>query len=143
MTESFPMDAPSSLSRVLLCDDEVHIVKAAAIKFLKAGYEVLTAENGQAAWEMIQRQIPDAVIVDYQMPFMNGLQLCKLLREYPPTADIPVFLLTAMGFEPEVQNAHRDLKINQVILKPFSPRELLQAVERGIAERQAGVSRRG
>lgn len=128
--------------RVLLCDDEVHIIKAASIKFLRAGFEVETAENGQAAWELIQQRTPDALVVDYQMPFMNGLQLCKLLREYPPTLDIPIILLTAMGLEPEVQSAPQNLRINQVILKPFSPRELLQAVEQGIANRAAITPRR-
>ncbi len=132
-----------TLPRILLCDDEVHIVKAASIKFLRAGFEVDTAENGQAAWELIQKRTPDAVVVDYQMPYLNGLQLCKLIREYPPTADIPVFLLTAMGLEPEVQSAPQDLRIDRVILKPFSPRDLLQSVEQGIAARQAGIVRRG
>lgn len=137
------MDLQNSLPRVLLCDDEVHIVKAASIKFLRAGFEVDTAENGQAAWELIQKRAPDAVVVDYQMPYMNGLQLCKLLREYPPTVDIPIILLTAMGLEPEVQSAPQDLRIDRVILKPFSPRELLRSIEQGIAERNAGLYRRG
>jgi CheY-like chemotaxis protein len=137
------MDLQNSLPRVLLCDDEVHIVKAASIKFLRAGFEVDTAENGQAAWELIQKRAPDAVVVDYQMPYMNGLQLCKLLREYPPTVDIPIILLTAMGLEPEVQSAPQNLRIDRVILKPFSPRELLRSIEQGIAERNAGLYRRG
>lgn len=136
------MDIQNTLPRVLLCDDEVHIVKAASIKFLRAGFEVDTAENGQVAWEMIQKRAPDAVIVDYQMPYLNGLQLCKLIRDNPPTADIPVFLLTAMGLEPEVQSAPQDLHIDRVILKPFSPRELLQSVEQAIAARNAGLPRR-
>ncbi|MCA9097074.1 MAG: response regulator [Planctomycetaceae bacterium] len=136
------MDTQNTLPRVLLCDDEVHIVKAASIKFLRAGFEVETAENGQVAWEMIQKRAPDAVVADYQMPYLNGLQLCKLIRDNPPTADIPVFLLTAMGLEPEVQSAPQDLRIDSVILKPFSPRELLRSVEQGIAARNAGLPRR-
>ncbi len=61
--------------RILLCDDEIHILRAAEFKLKKAGYDVRIASDGQEAWEAIQRQKPDILITDCQMPRLDGLGL--------------------------------------------------------------------
>ena len=61
--------------RILLCDDEVHILRAAEFKLKRAGYDVQTASDGQEAWEHIQAQPPDILITDCQMPRLDGLGL--------------------------------------------------------------------
>jgi two-component system, OmpR family, alkaline phosphatase synthesis response regulator PhoP len=115
--------------RILLCDDEVHILRAAEFKLKKAGYEVQTACNGQEAWEMIQKQMPDILITDCQMPQMNGLQLVRTLRSHSDTADLPIFILTAKGYELSREELISQWNVMDVIAKPFSPRELLQKVQ--------------
>ena len=71
--------------RVLICDDELHIVKPLALKFRKAGYEVVTAEHGEDAWTVIQQQTPDLLISDILMPELDGFGLVSRIRDHEPT----------------------------------------------------------
>ena len=71
--------------RVLLCDDEIQIIRAAEFKIKRAGYDVAIAGDGQEGWEMIQQQRPDIVVTDCQMPHLDGMGLIKKLREDPDT----------------------------------------------------------
>jgi two-component system alkaline phosphatase synthesis response regulator PhoP len=114
--------------RILLCDDEIHILRAAEFKLKKAGYDVQITADGEEGWEAIQKQKPDLVITDCQMPRLSGLELVRRIRDKPETADIPVFMLTAKGYELSQELLVNDLHVLQVIAKPFSPRELLQDV---------------
>jgi two-component system alkaline phosphatase synthesis response regulator PhoP len=115
--------------RILLCDDEIHITRAAHMKLSRAGFDVEMASDGQAGWEAIQRQMPSLLVTDFQMPRLDGLELCRRLREYPPTRELPVILLTAKGYEYDWDQISRELSLTKVIAKPFSPRELLQTVQ--------------
>lgn len=115
--------------RILLCDDEIHILRAAEFKLKRAGYDVEIAGDGQEGWEAIQRQKPDMLITDCQMPRLDGLGLVARVRENPETADLPIFMLTAKGFELSHENLAEKWNVMAVIAKPFSPRELLQRVD--------------
>lgn len=121
------------MPRLLLCDDDVHILRAAEFKFQRAGYEVSCASDGLEAWESIQACRPDLVVTDCQMPRMDGLGLAARIRETPETADLPIVMLTAKGFELERDGAPQRLKINLILAKPFSPRELIRQVEELLA----------
>jgi two-component system, OmpR family, alkaline phosphatase synthesis response regulator PhoP len=114
--------------RILLCDDEIHILRAAEFKFRHAGYDVQTASDGQEGWEAIQACKPDVLVTDCQMPRLDGLGLIQRVRENPATADLPVFMLTAKGFELSHEEMAARWNILAIIAKPFSPRELLQRV---------------
>ena len=114
--------------RVLLCDDEIHILRATEFKLKKAGYEVEITADGEEAWEAIQNQRPDLLITDCHMPRLNGLDLIARLRANPQTAEIPVIILTAKGYELAVETLYNEFHVLRVISKPFSPRELLQDV---------------
>ena len=116
------------MPRLLLCDDDVCILRAAEFKFLRAGFVVETASDGLEAWEAIQREKPDLVLTDCQMPRLGGLGLVERMRANPATADIPVLMLTAKGFELPHDELTKKLNILAVISKPFSPKELLQRV---------------
>ncbi len=115
--------------RILLCDDEIHILRAAEFKFARAGYEVHCANNGQEAWDEILRWMPDVLVTDCQMPRLDGLGLCKRLREHEETRHLPVLMLTAKGYELSHQELAEEYGILAVLAKPFSPRELLRCVE--------------
>ena len=116
--------------RVLLCDDEIHILRAAEFKLKRAGYDVQIANDGQAAWELIEQQIPDILITDCQMPRLDGFGLTQRVRENPATRDLPVLMLTAKGFELRPDELAAKWNVIGVIAKPFSPRELLQTVDK-------------
>jgi two-component system, OmpR family, alkaline phosphatase synthesis response regulator PhoP len=120
--------------RVLLCDDEIHILRAAEFKLKKAGYDVEIAGDGEEAWSAVQARKPDIIITDCQMPRLDGLGLVRRLRENPDTADVPVLMLTAKGFELSREDLAEKWQVLAVIAKPFSPRELLQTVNNVLGE---------
>ena len=115
--------------RILLCDDEIHILRAAEFKLKRAGYDVQVASDGQEAWELIEVQTPDILVTDYQMPRMDGFQLTQRVRENPDLQDLPILMLTAKGFEIDQEDLAAKWNVRAVIAKPFSPRELLKTVE--------------
>jgi len=119
--------------KVLVVDDEIHIVQVVAIKLRNNGFEVITCENGAQAFQLASKQKPDIVITDVQMPVMTGLELVQNLRSKPDTADIPVIMLTARDFAIE-DSQKKELNISACVSKPFSPRELLQSVEEVLKE---------
>jgi two-component system, OmpR family, alkaline phosphatase synthesis response regulator PhoP len=125
--------------RIILCDDEIHILRAAEFKLKRAGYDVELSNDGEEGWEAIQRQIPDILITDCQMPRLSGIELVRRMRNDPKTADIPVFMLTAKGYELSPQLIHDELRIIRIISKPFSPRELLQYVDSLLTKETADV----
>ncbi len=114
---------------VLLCDDEFHILRAAEFKFRRAGFDVLCAADGVEALERIEERLPDAVVTDCQMPRMNGLELIEQLRSRPQTAQIPILMLTAKGFELQADELRERFNVAGIVAKPFSPRELLRRVQ--------------
>ncbi|MEA1950946.1 MAG: response regulator [Planctomycetota bacterium] len=122
--------------RVLLCDDEIQIIRAAEFKIKRAGYDVTIAADGQEGWEMIQQQRPDIVVTDCQMPRLDGLGLVKKIRTNAETADMPVLMLTAKGYELDQEYLYETLGIAELIPKPFSPRELLKSVEQTLQNQE-------
>lgn len=114
--------------KVLVVDDEIHIVHVVAIKLRNNGFEVISADNGAKAFELACEQKPDVIVTDFQMPVMNGLELVEKLRQCEQTKDTPVILLTARNFA-ITQQQQEDLKISQCLSKPFSPKELLGNIE--------------
>ncbi len=124
-------------ANILVCDDEIHIVRAVEFKLSRSGYEVRCAADGQQAWQEIERQPPDLLITDYQMPNMNGLALIERVRERALTRDLPVIVLSAKGFELSLRELAVRWGVLQVMDKPFSPRQLLRLVELALNERAA------
>ena len=118
---------------VLLCDDEVHILRASEFKFARAGFDVRCASDGEEGWAAVQERKPDIIITDCQMPRLDGLGLAKRIHETPEFCDIPVLMLTGKGFELPRTASWRALGIVEILPKPFSPRELLAKAEQILA----------
>lgn len=114
--------------KVLVVDDEVHIVNVVAVKLRNNDYEVIMAENGQEAFELACEELPDIIVADIQMPVMTGVELVEKLRQTKSTKDIPVIMLTARDFSIE-DGKKEELNISDCLDKPFSPRELLKSIE--------------
>ncbi|MGY8769427.1 MAG: response regulator [Pirellulales bacterium] len=114
--------------RVLLCDDEMHILRAAEFKLKKSGFDVQCQPDGQAAWEAICEQKPDILVTDYHMPRLDGLGLCRKIRECESTKDLPIIMLTAKGLEFTSDDNLDALDIAAMLGKPFSPRGLSQCI---------------
>ena len=110
--------------KILVCDDEMQYAQVIAFKFRNAGYEVTTALDGQEALKSAKAQKPDLIITDYQMPRLDGMDLCREIRKDPGLANIPLILLTAFGMDLG-QEKIEEAGVSALISKPFSPRDLL------------------
>lgn len=114
--------------KVLVVDDEVHILHVVSLKLRNAGYAVITAQDGQEALEIAQMELPDLIITDFQMPHLSGLELCQRLKQHPATKEIPAIMLTARGFALD-DSAIASTGIKRCLHKPFSPRQVLLEAE--------------
>jgi len=125
-------DPTMTENKILVCDDEPHILHVVSTKLRNAGFEVITAADGAEAFDLAQQHRPSLVITDYQMPLLSGLELSAKLRADPQTEHVPIIMLTARGFS--LGNADLDnTNIRKVLPKPFSPRELLSITKETIA----------
>jgi len=122
-------------NKVLVADDEIHIIHVVAIKLRNNGYEVVAASNGAEAYDLACREKPDIVVTDCQMPVMTGLELIAKLREDERTKEIPVILLTARSFAVS-QEQQESLGVASCLSKPFSPKELLKTIQDILYQRQ-------
>jgi len=128
-------DSGSIPIRILVADDEAYILQVVALKLRNAGYDVLTAFDGQEALGILQSRGADLVVTDLQMPNMTGIGLARAMSSDPRLAAIPVMMLTARGHllrEGEADSAN----IARVVHKPFSPRALLAEIEALLGERR-------
>lgn len=131
-----------SNAKILVADDEVQFRNVVAYKFRNAGLEVITACDGAEALELAETERPDLMIVDYQMPELDGLQLCSRLRQQADTASIPVILLTAHGMNMD-ETLFEQAGVTVLMAKPFSPRELLARAKELLSESQTVAPVRG
>jgi two-component system phosphate regulon response regulator PhoB len=125
-------------NKVLVADDEIHIIHVVAIKLRNNGYEVIAANNGAEAYDLACREKPDIVVTDYQMPLMTGIELITKLRGDERTKEIPVILLTARSFA-VTQEQQESLGVASCLSKPFSPKELLKTIQDILYQRQLAV----
>lgn len=124
------------LPTILVVDDEAHIVQVLSLKLRNAGYEVLTAVDGEEGYELAMKMRPNLIITDFQMPYMTGLELCRMLAGNPQTARIPVLMLTARGYALDPEDLAIG-NIRDVLSKPFSPRAIVEQIQCLLAEQTA------
>ncbi len=114
--------------KLLIVDDEAHILQVLSLKLRHCGYHITTAVDGEDALHQVKEDVPDLVITDVQMPFVNGLELAHSLHNDKNTTHIPVVVLTARGHT--LATSDTDIpNVKKVISKPFSPRGIVELVE--------------
>ena len=118
--------------RILVVDDEDDIREVTRLSLeLMAGWEVLDASSGREALRSAAAARPDAVLLDFMMPEMDGPATLRALRDDPATRPIPVIMLTAVSHPDELQRL-REAGADGVIAKPFEPMELHLQVARAL-----------
>lgn len=113
--------------KILIADDEAHILHVLTMKLKNAGYTVISAMDGEEALELCQSEHPDMLITDNQMPFLTGMELSTKVHQLEGMSNLPTLMLTARGYDltnEEIAAAG----IAAVLAKPFSPREVLEKV---------------
>ena len=135
-----PMDQASAhvdrsrTARVLVVEDDADTVDFLELALRSEGYTVEMAPDADEALRSIQRQVPDMAIVDITLPGMDGLEFCRLLKEDPSTASVPICILTARA-EDEVQDRARALGCECYLIKPVSLNDLMCGVSRLVRRR--------
>ena len=110
--------------RILVVDDEPNILSTLAPLLRTRGYEVFTAMSGKAAVEAAERERPDLIVLDLGLPDMDGVDVCRFVRQ---TANMPIVVLSARGAEGDKVRA-LDLGADDYITKPFGAEELLARI---------------
>jgi len=121
--------------RILAVDDDRNNLKMVAFLLGEDGFEVITADNGQTALELVDTQHPDLVILDVMMPHMDGLEVCRRIRQ---TMDVPIIILSAKG-EPSDKVQGLELGADDYLPKPFEPSELLARVRAVLRRSEAAT----
>ncbi len=124
---------------ILVVDDEPKIVRQARDYLERSGFRVLTAADGQTALSVARRQRPDLIVLDLNLPGMDGLDVCRVLRR---ESDVPIIMLTARVHETD-RLVGLELGADDYISKPFSPRELVARVRAVLRRVRGGVHVRG
>jgi DNA-binding response OmpR family regulator len=114
-------------SRVLVVEDEPDIRELVIHHLKREGYQVSAAASGEEALRQVLSAPPDLVLLDLMMPAMDGLEVCRRLRQDPSTATLPIVMLTAKGDEVD-RVLGLEIGADDYVVKPFSPKELLARV---------------
>jgi two-component system, OmpR family, KDP operon response regulator KdpE len=117
---------------VLVCDDESQILRALRVILRDAGFESLPAEDGEQALDLAAVHNPDAAILDLVLPDIDGVEICRRLREW---SKLPIIVLSAVG-EEDAKVRALAAGADDYVTKPFSPRELIARLEAAL--RRAG-----
>lgn len=112
----------------MVIDDEPFILMMIEDKLKKAGIEVVTLRESTAAVDRVKRERPDLVILDWMMPDVSGIEICRTLKADPDVSSIPIFMLTAKGQDSDEQQGLQ-CGASRYITKPFSPKSLLEMVQ--------------
>lgn len=135
-TESLYIMTKHTPPLVLIADDEFHTTAMLQHLFEREGYQVKAANDGVVALDMAQRMLPDLILLDINMPRMNGFDVLRLLRDEPATAVIPTIIITAKAREASDVAHGLNLGADDYVYKPFDPRELLARAQSKIRARQ-------
>lgn len=115
--------------KILVCDDERHIVRLIQVNLEKQGWNVVTAYDGKEGLEKVASEKPDLLVLDVMMPYMDGFEVLKSIRKDPGTEKLPVIMLTAKAQDKDVFEGYH-YGADMYLTKPFNPRELVTFVKR-------------
>ena len=127
------------MNEILIADDEPNQIELMKFNLEKNGFLVKTAYNGEKALDMIYEKKPNVLIVDWMMPKMSGIELCRILRSYKDTMLLPIIMLSARSEEAD-KSLGLDTGADDYISKPFSPMELVSRVKALIRRTNTSMS---
>ena len=130
---------------ILLVEDEDALATLLQYNLEKEGYEVIVAGDGEEALMMIDEKLPDLVVLDWMLPKVSGIEVCRRLRQRPETRNLPIIMLTARGEESD-RIRGLDTGADDYVVKPVSMSELaararavLRRLRPGLAEDEVKI----
>ena len=115
-------------SKIIVVEDESDILDVIEYNLSREGYKVLGFRNGEQGLEAIREEDPQLVLLDLMLPGIDGIEICKKVKEDPVTRDIPVVMITAKSEESDVVLG-LGVGADDYVSKPFSPKELVARVK--------------
>jgi len=112
---------------VLVVEDEDSLATLLQYNLQKEGYEVSLAGDGEEALVMVDERLPDLIVLDWMLPKVSGIEVCRRLRQRNETRNVPIIMLTARGEETDRVRG-LDTGADDYVVKPFSPKELVARV---------------
>jgi CheY-like chemotaxis protein len=119
--------------RILVAEDNAMVGGLIYRQMEGAGADCTIARDGSEAWKLLESESFDLLIIDDFMPGMNGSDVCRLARQDPRLASLPIIMVTARYVEQEVKCLQEELGVQAVVAKPFDPAVLQRVVEEGLA----------
>jgi len=125
-----------SVKRVVYVEDEQEMIDLVRLILSRKGFEVIGANGGREGLATIRDRLPDLVLLDLMMPDMDGWDVYQQMKADEKTRDIPVIVVTAKAQSIDKVLGLHIAKVDDYIAKPFSPNELLESVEKVLAQRR-------
>ena len=116
------------MAKILLVDDEIQLITMIQMRLEANGYEVITANDGEAGLEKAKSENPDLIMLDVMMPKMDGYKVCGLLKNDTRYSKIPIILFTARAQQDD-KDVGGEVGADAYITKPFEPPILLAKIE--------------
>jgi len=114
--------------KILFIEDEPDQIAMVGMRLEAVGYEMLSASDGKEGLKKVSEEKPDLILLDMIMPKMDGLEVCRRLKETPDTAGIPVIVITATG-EKDAEKRCRDCGAEDFVKKPYESKNLVAKIE--------------
>ena len=125
---------------IMIVDDEQYIRELLNYNLTKEGYSILAAATGEEALEVVGRSKPDLIILDLMLPGLDGVEVCRRLKQNPDTQHIPIIMVTAKG-EDSDEIIGLEIGADDYITKPFSPRVICARIRAVLRRSRQKVSR--
>jgi len=120
---------------IIAVEDERDILDLITYNLTREGFEVTGIDNGEQALEMIRRKRPDLILLDLMLPGVGGLEICRMLKAKPETADISIIMVSAKGEESDVV-VGLEIGADDYVAKPFSMKVLLARIHAVLRRRE-------
>lgn len=117
-----------SKEKILVIDDEEDILELLEYNLTREGHKVTCVSTGEDGLKLVRSTVPDLIILDLMLPGVDGLEVCRVLKNDPKTLHIPIIMLTAKGEEADIVTG-LEIGADDYITKPFSPRIVLARVK--------------
>lgn len=124
-----------SKAKILVVEDDEDILELVKYNLLKERYTVTCVTSGEEALKVARTKMPDLVLLDIMLPGMDGMEVCKALKNDPKTGHIPIVMLTARGEEADIVTG-LELGADDYVTKPFSPKVLVARVKTVLRRRR-------
>lgn len=132
----FKSKKKTTQAKILVVDDELDIVNTVQYRLKSCDFNVITANNGKDGLEKAINEKPDLILLDINMPIMDGHEMLERLRSRPDSRDIPVIMLTAYSDRRDISKA-ADLGIEHYVTKPFDFPDLMDKISKSLESSEA------